>query len=71
MIQDEMLKDFLGGHLGMSEEDMAKIGTKQEEELKNVGEKAGKYRVVAEVLDIPAPPTGEGDGTSLGPLPLE
>jgi uncharacterized repeat protein (TIGR04076 family) len=51
MIQDEMLKGFLGGHLGMSDEDMAKITPEQEEELKAVGSKAGKYRVVAEVVN--------------------
>ena len=51
MVQDEMLKGFLGGHLGMSEENMEKITLEQEEELKNVGSKAGKYRVVAEVVN--------------------
>ena len=51
MVQDEMLKGFLGGHLGMSDEDLAKITPEQEEELKNVGSKAGKYRVVAEVVN--------------------
>jgi hypothetical protein len=51
MVQDEMLKGFLGGHLGMSEEDMEKITPEQEEELRNVGSKAGKYRVVAEVVN--------------------
>jgi uncharacterized repeat protein (TIGR04076 family) len=51
MVQDEMLKGFLGGHLGMSDEDMGKITPEQEEELKNVGSKAGKYRVVAEVVN--------------------
>ena len=51
MVQDEMLKGFLGGHLGMSDEDMEKITPEQEEELRNVGSKAGKYRVVAEVFN--------------------
>ena len=51
MVQDEMLKGFLGGYLGMSDEDMGKITPEQEEELKNVGSKAGKYRVVAEVVN--------------------
>jgi uncharacterized repeat protein (TIGR04076 family) len=50
MIKDEMLKGFLAGHLGMSEEDMDKISEEQQEELKTVGAKAGKYRVVAEVI---------------------
>ena len=50
MVQDEMLKGFLGGHLGMSDEDMEKITPEQEEELRNVGSKAGRYRVVAEVV---------------------
>ena len=50
MIQDEMLKGFLIGHLGMSDEDLEKITPEQEEELKNVGAKAGRYRVVAEVV---------------------
>ena len=51
MIQDEMLKGFLVGHLGMSDEDMEKITPEQEEELQSVGSKAGRYRVVAEVVD--------------------
>jgi uncharacterized repeat protein (TIGR04076 family) len=51
LVQDEMLKGFLVGHLGMSDEDLAKITPEQEEELKNVGSKAGRYRVVAEVVN--------------------
>jgi len=51
MIQDEMLKGFLVGHLGMTDEDLEKITPEQEEELKTVGSKAGRYRVVAEVVD--------------------
>ena len=48
---DEMLKGFLGGQLGMSDEDMEKISPEQEEELKNVGMKGGKFKVVAEVVN--------------------
>ena len=51
MIEDEMLKGFLVGHLGMSDEDLQKITPEQEEELRNVGAKGGKFRVVAEVVD--------------------
>lgn len=51
MIHDEMLKGFLVGQLGMSDEDMEKITPEQEEELKSVGSKAGRYRVVAKVVD--------------------
>ncbi|MBW1699917.1 MAG: hypothetical protein JRH06_13725 [Deltaproteobacteria bacterium] len=50
MIQDEMLKGFLVGQLGMSDEDLAKITPEIEEELRNIGSKAGRYRVVAEVV---------------------
>jgi uncharacterized repeat protein (TIGR04076 family) len=51
MIHDEMLKGFLVGHLGMRDEDLEKITPEQEEELKNVGSKGGRYRVVAEVVN--------------------
>jgi len=51
MMQDEMLKGFLVGHLGMSDEDLEKISPEQEEELKHVGAKGGRYRVVAEVVN--------------------
>lgn len=50
MIQDEMLKGFLVEQLGMSDEDLAKFTPEMEEEMKNIGSKAGRYRVVAEVV---------------------
>ncbi|MFC1862479.1 hypothetical protein ACFL1Z_00815 [Thermodesulfobacteriota bacterium] len=51
MIKDEMVKGFLAGHIGMSDEDMEKITPEQEEVFKNLGSKGGRYRVVAEVVD--------------------
>jgi len=51
MIQDEGVKEFLVGFHKMTDEDLEKITPEQEEELKNVGLKAGRYRVVAEVVD--------------------
>ncbi|MBW2184417.1 MAG: SDR family oxidoreductase [Deltaproteobacteria bacterium] len=50
MIHDINLRRFLDGYLGMSEEDMGKISEEQHEVLKAVGFKAGKYKVVAEVV---------------------
>ena len=51
MVQDEMVKSFLVGHLGMPEEDLSKISPEQEEELKKVGQRGGRFRVVAEVVE--------------------
>ncbi len=47
---DDMLKGFLVDRLGMSDEDLKKISEEQQKEMMNVARKAGKYRVVAEVV---------------------
>jgi uncharacterized repeat protein (TIGR04076 family) len=50
MIKDEGLKKFTAEVLGMTEEDIAKVTPELEASLLNLGAKAGKYRIVAEVV---------------------
>jgi uncharacterized repeat protein (TIGR04076 family) len=50
MIQDEELKKLVVEAFGMTEEDMAKVTPELEAELMNLATRAGKYRLVVEVV---------------------
>lgn len=49
MLKDEGLKNLAKEMLGMTEEDMAKVTSKMEQEMKNIMAALGKYRLIAEV----------------------
>lgn len=50
MIHDINVRRFLNGYLDMPEEDMDKVPEEQQVVLRNVGMKAGRYKVIAEVV---------------------
>ena len=50
MMRDEGLKSMARDMLGMTEEDMAKVTSGMEREMKNLVAAQGKYQIVAEVV---------------------